>query len=207
MSILIFYKLSVSWFWVKQNSVFSKKSNIFGSIFARSYINVIFFQYWINFFSSIIIIFSLINIVNIYGSSDWVFINLINQLNNDNLSFNDFEYGYISLIPLFFALFLKIGLTPTHLFKIEIYKGIPFISIFYYTTYYFFIYFFFVIFFIFNWCYSYVNLIWVFLLLFLTIGLFNILSILFDVTFIKAFFAYSTVINTVSFFILIVASI
>lgn len=35
------------------------------------------------------------------------------------------------------GMFFKIGFTPSHLFKIEVYKGIPFVSILFYTVYYF----------------------------------------------------------------------
>lgn len=43
------------------------------------------------------------------------------------------------------GLVLKIGITPFHLFKIEVYRGIPFLSIFFYTTFYFLNYFIFFI--------------------------------------------------------------
>lgn len=205
-SILIFYKFVVSKFWIKQNSLFFQKKKLLDRIFSRSYTNVLFFQYWVNFFSSIIILFSIINIMCLYGSSEWFFLNFLNSTNSQNNYFNDFEYTFIFWVPLLFALFLKIGLTPSHLFKIEIYKGVPFISIFFYTTYYFLIYFIIIIVFFKNYLPSYNSIWWFFIFVFIIVGIFYTISLLFDVVFTKAFFAYSTVVNSVGFFILLVCS-
>ena len=46
--------------------------------------------------------------------------------------------GLVFIISVFF----KLGVTPFHLFKVEVYKGIPLLSIFFYTTYYFIVFFF-----------------------------------------------------------------
>lgn len=206
-SVLIFYKFVVSKFWVKQKTMSIQKNKILEKIFSRSYTNVLFFQYWVNFFSSVIILFSVINIVSIYGSSEWFFLNFLNMLNKENYALNDFEYNFIFWVPLFFSLFLKIGLTPAHLFKIEVYKGIPFISIFFYTTYYFLVYFIIFILFLKNYLSSFANVWWFFFLVFIVVGIFYTISLLFDVVFTKAFFAYSTIINSLGFFILLVSSI
>jgi NADH:ubiquinone oxidoreductase subunit 2 (subunit N) len=40
-------------------------------------------------------------------------------------------------LPLLIGIFFKLGMTPLHLYKIEIYRGLPFITIFFYTTYFF----------------------------------------------------------------------
>jgi NADH:ubiquinone oxidoreductase subunit 2 (subunit N) len=102
---------------------------------------MIFFQYWVSFFSSILLLYSVINFLYFFGSTEWVIIDFFNfnqtKLNNTlSLFFNS-----IILVTFFIGFFLKIGFTPVHLFKIEVYKGLPFISIFFYTTYYFLVFF------------------------------------------------------------------
>lgn len=207
LSIIIFYKFVVSKFWIKQDKISGEKKNLMEKIFSRSYVNVLFFQYWVNFFSSVIILFSIINIVTIYGSTEWFFLNLINLLNKESFYLIDFEFNFIFWIPFFIAFFLKIGLTPSHLFKIEVYKGIPFISIFFYTTYYFLIYFVFFIIFVKHYLSTFQYIWWFFFFGFCILGLINVIALLFDVIFTKAFFAYSTVVNSLGFFILIVSTI
>jgi len=107
----------------------------------------------------------------------------------------------IRLLILVFILgvFFKLGITPFHLFKIEVYKGLPFLSIFFYTTYYFVVFFTFFIFLLSDFLNSFINQYYLFLFLVLFFGSIYVVVLLFDVTFLKAFFTYSTVINTIGF--------
>lgn len=66
-----------------------------------------------------------------------MFVDFLNFINLNLIYLNNFNFYLFLWVPFFIGFFLKIGLTPLHLFKIEVYKGIPFISIFFYTTYYF----------------------------------------------------------------------
>jgi hypothetical protein len=203
-SILIFYKFVVSKFWFNEKFSFFKKTNILERVFSRNYINVLFFQYWINFFSSVVLIISIINIMYLYGSTDWFFLNLINSINNNIIYSNDLEFNILLWISFFICFFLKVGLTPAHLFKIEIYKGIPFISIFFYTTFYFMGYFIFLTLFVQIYINSFKIYFYFFFIIFLIVGFIYTLFLLFDVSFTKAFFAYSTVVNSLSFITLLI---
>lgn len=206
-SILIIYKFAVSKFFFKDQNFFDKAKNTFEKNLSKNYINMLFFQYWANFFSSIILFFFVFNIIYIYGLSDWL---LLNYFNKFNLNFNIYENKILILFLMIIFLsgfFLKIGFTPTHLFKIEVYKGIPFISIFFYTTIYFlsfFLYFIMLLYYNIN---SFTIFMWLFFSFFLFTGLFYVISLLFDVNTIKSFFAYSTVVNTLSFLIVMFVSI
>lgn len=152
-SILILYKFSVSKFFFKKN-IFFKNINIFEKTTSKNYLNLIFFQYWVNFFSTTIFLFFIFNIIYIYGSSEWFFINLMYFFNlNINLLISINYIFFWSLF--FFSFFLKIGFSPLQFFKIEVYKGIPLISIFYYTTYYFFSFFFYFVLLVFVNLYNY----------------------------------------------------
>jgi len=203
-SILIFYKFVVKKFLYKKKKDFFKKKNINEKIFSKNYTNVLFFQYWVNFFSSVILIISVINIMCLYGSTDWFLLNLINLLNNNIFYTVDFEFNVLVWSSFFLSFFLKIGLTPSHLFKIEVYKGVPFMSIFFYTTFYFLSYFILFTMMVQVYLNSFkINYYWIFII-FIIIGLVFTITLLFDIKFTKAFFAYSTVVNTISFFILII---
>jgi hypothetical protein len=109
---------------------------------------------------------------------------------------------YILLILITLAFFLKTGLTPFHLYKIELYKGMPFVSIFFYNTFYFLFYFlFFIIFIIFylNELYLiYVNI--TNYLVYMMVA--YIIVFMFNLNYVKVFFAYSTIINSIMFILL-----
>lgn len=206
-SLLILYKFSVSRYWFKNNNFFNKNKNLFNRLLPKSYLNMMFFQYWANFFSSVLLLFSIFNIIYIYGSSEWMFIDLLNLI-NFNISYNfNWNFHTFLWVPFFLGLFLKIGFTPLHLFKIEVYKGIPFISIFFYTTYYFLSFFLFLVLIIFYHINSFKIFWWFFFTIFLLFGLFYIVSLLFDVNLVKAFFAYSTIVNVLTFLIVLVVSL
>ena len=168
----------------------------------KQVLSLLFYQYWASFFSSVIIVYSISIIFFFFGSTNWYILNfLFNFSNHSFLSF-DFFNKILLIVFFSFAFFLKLGFTPLQLFKIEIYKSLPFISIFLYTTIYFFSYFFYFIFLNFFYFSSSWLIIWYIFFFFIVVGSFYSVSLLFDVSYLKAFFAYSTVINSISFSIL-----
>lgn len=196
-SLTILYKFSVSRYSFNNNN-----KQTFSRVLPKSYLNMMFFQYWANFFSSMLIMFSIFNILFMFGSSEWLFLELINK-SNPNFNISNFYLNIYIWLSFFIGLFLKIGFSPLHLFKIEVYKGIPFVSIFFYTTIYFlsfFLYFTIIV-------YSNINLLNnlynIILIIFILIGLFYSIILLFDVNLIKSFFAYSTVVNALNFIIVL----
>lgn len=203
-STIIFYKFIVSKFWFKNNSnYFDINIDKFKKQVPKNYLNVLFFQYWTTFFSSTFFIFFLINLIYWFGSSEFFFINFFENFFKERfLSFN-IVYKYLLFFVFLFSFFLKIGFTPLQLFKIEVYKGLPMISIFFYTTFYFFVYFTYFSLFIFVYLFNFLNYFFFFILFVIILGGFYILSLLFDLNFIKAFFAYSTLINSILFFSLL----
>lgn len=206
-SILIFYKFSVSKFWYRHPNDSWNKRNLLDRLVSRFYLNVLFYQYWVNFFSSVLIIISILNIMYIYGSTEWVFLNFINKINNNISYFNSIEFSFILWTIMFFGLFFKIGVSPIHLFKIEIYKGIPFISIFFYTTFYFTAYFVFFSILIYQHITNFKSFFILPTTIFIIIGIIYIISLLFDTNFTKAFFAYSTIANSLSFLCLLLSAL
>lgn len=157
---------------------------------------MLFFQYWATFFSSVLLVFSLISCIYLYGTTEWFVVNLLN-IHNLN--------SFILLFVLLFGFFVKIGFTPIHLYKIEVYKGLPFFAIFFYTTFYFLVFFMFFIVLILLYLDSFL-IYWVYILFFIMfLGFVFVVSLLFGINYTKAFFAYSSVINTMGFLLIILA--
>jgi NADH:ubiquinone oxidoreductase subunit 2 (subunit N) len=200
---IIFYKLVVSKLWY-QSLDKNKKLN---KIKSKNYINLIFYQFWITFFSTIMIFFFYINTNFIFGTTDWALVNFITFVENNINYFNKKILLILLSLIFLFSLFFKVGVAPFHLFKIEIYKSIPYLSILFYTTYYIVAFLFFLLYLLSNLYLSLFFYIWFIFSLTLILGSIYIISLLFDVNFIKAFFAYSTIINTTNFIIIIVSNL
>lgn len=205
-STIILFKFVVGRDWEIQVS--DKKNNFFNyssNYKSNSFINIIFFQYWISFFSSVLLVFSLLMFIYYYGTTEWV---LLNFLTSVDFFTNDIRFNIniiVTYIVFFIGFFLKLGIAPVHFYKIELYKGLPFITLMIYTIYFFFIFFIFFINII-SVTLSSTAIIWYNIgLLFLTIGVFWVMVLLFDVTNIKAFFAYSTVVNSMAFMSLLIS--
>lgn len=194
-SVLVFYKFNVSKFWFNGKS--TSVSLKFSKLLPKYYVNTLFFQYWSAFFSSILIFYALLNIVSQYGSAEWLILNFTKTIDLNVRYFSNTEFLF-TILPLFFGIFFKLGLTPVHFYKIEVYKGLPLISILFYTTYYFFIFFIFFIYFFAYLLTSFIFWSWLFFTLVVLSGFLYLLSLLFDGYLLKSFFGYSTVINSLN---------
>jgi hypothetical protein len=67
--------------------------------------------------------------------------NFLMNYDLSNFSFNQNIKIIFTSIIFLISVFLKLGLAPVHFYKIEIYKGLPFVTILLYTIYFFFIFF------------------------------------------------------------------
>lgn len=197
-SILIFYKFVSSKFWYN-----TKKPSInnytFKRLLPKNYLNMLFFQYWGTFFGSSMLMFSVISYLYMYSSTEWTFLNILNKVTIQLSYHHDYINNIIISAILLFAFLIKIGFTPIQLYKLEVYKGIPYLAIFFYTTFYFLVFFLFFILLIIFYYSSFLCYWWYTLLLVLVFGGLYVLNLLFDVNYIKAFFAYSTMVNSLGF--------
>jgi|LakMenE18May11ns_1017448.scaffolds.fasta_scaffold9957546_2 NADH:ubiquinone oxidoreductase subunit 2 (subunit N) len=198
-----FYKLVASKIWYKKHLIESPLITV-NNEKPNLYINMIFFQYWITFFSTVLILYTLLNIFYTCGSTEWVFFNFVKTTSLTLQPTDDLDSFFLSAV-LVCSVAIKLGVSPIHLFKVETYKGIPYLSILFYTTYYFIIIFFMFLCLLDESFLSLVNFYYYLIIFILFIGLVYITSLLFDVSYLKAFFAYSTVINTIGFLVLFIS--
>jgi len=135
------------------------------------------------------------------GSTNWSFLNFVFQYPQ---LFIDSEWVQITLVSMVFlvSVFLKLGSAPLHLFKVEIYEGLPYVSILFYTTFYVSVFFLFLIYFFSNLTLSiYINLIQVFIYFILFGLIYVVFNSIFNIQTLKSFFAYSTILNISLFFV------
>lgn len=111
-------------------------------------------------------------------------------------------YIYTIFFSFVFSFFLKLGAAPVHLFKLDIYKGLPYYTIFLYTVIYLVIYMFYFmqIFLInLNGFYTLASHVIVYFILF---GVFFLLVNLFNINCVKSFLAYSGILNILIFILI-----
>lgn len=192
---IIFYKLISS----KINKTDSSlHKNFFPS---KKYINVIFFQFWSTFFSNMFFFYFFIYMLYKIGSTNWYFLNFITMIPTNFLSFEWIQLMFLSLIFML-SVFLKLGSAPLHLFKVEIYDGLPLISILFYTTYYVSVFFIFLLYFFSHLCFSMYVYTIAYLIYFIIFGLvYVVFNSIFNIQLLKTFFAYSTILNISFFFV------
>lgn len=166
---------------------------------------MVFFQYWVTFFSTIFIIYFYINICYLFGTSDLLNIQYY-FLHTDKKVTTSLNIN-ILLFLFIFSVTIKLGIAPLHLFKLEVYNGLPYITIFFYTTFYFLIFFLFFLFFFSTFFSIFLQQIQYLFLIFVFFGSIYTTILLFDVSFIKTFFAYSTIINSLGFLVVFVSSL
>lgn len=204
-STLIFYKFSISKIWFTSNNVKTNdnKNYFINRFLPKTYLNTLYFQYWSTFLSSVLIIISIINLYLVFGSLDFFVINFLLITNNNIMYLKNFKLIFMVILPLLLGVFIKLGLTPFHLFKLEVYKGLPLISIYFYTTYYFLSYVILLSIIFLNIMSSLLFYWWFLFFVALLLGSFYIINLVFDVNLVKVFFGYSTIINSFNFFLFI----
>ena len=205
-SCLVFYKFVVSKIWYNDSKgEYNINYLTLRRVLPKNYLNMLFFQYWATFFSSVMIMFSLIYYIYVYGTTEWIVLNLLNKIMVKFYISNVYVNNTVISAMVVFAFLIKIGFTPLQLYKIEIYKGIPYVAIFFYTTYYFLVFFLFFILLLTLYLNSFLMYWWYILLFIIVFGGIYVISLLFDINFIKAFFAYSTMVNSLGFLTLVMA--
>lgn len=201
-SCFLFYMLSASKLWYK--GVKEKISVTTSNERPVLYVNMIFFQYWVTFFATVLLIYALLCLFYLFGTTEW---SVFNILNNSSLllKYTSTSDSFFISFVLVLSILLKLGIAPVHLFKVETYKGVPYLSILFYTTYYFVVVFFMFLCLLDESIITFVSAYYYLFLFFVSLGLIYIITLLFDVNYLKAFFAYSTVANSLGFLVLFVS--
>lgn len=142
------------------------------------------------------IVYSLINFLFLFGTTDWALINLL-IINNPQTPQNKLLL-IVSLFFLFTGFALKLGVAPFFVYKLEIYRGLPLLALFFYSIFYF-ISFVLVFYIVFGHYFFIATSIFKPLLYLASAVLFILFAFfLITSTLLKQFFALSSLINSVS---------
>jgi len=167
--------------------------------------NIVFFQYWVSFFGSVLLVYSILFCFYYYGTTEFVLVNFLMNLDvRSNSGVGNSHLGLISF-TLIVAFFLKLGLAPVHFYKIEIYKGLPLVTILFYTVFFFIGFFFYFCMLLTSWLQAFTTIWFIACVILVISGAVILTFLLFDVIAVRAFFAYSTIVNSLGFFILLIS--
>lgn len=197
LGILSFYMFSVSKCWHKLN-LDSKLSEVSSKNvqYSKSHLNMLFFNYWSTFFSSVLLFYGLIAISLDSGCSEIKILDFLAGFCFSNNTMSTWAFMSFSWVCFILGFFIKLGLTPIHLFKIEIYKGLPLVSILCYFCVFVVIYLAYFISLLIKDLFFIKIILNSFMVITLSIGILFLTTSMFDIASSRAFFSYSTIINT-----------
>jgi NADH:ubiquinone oxidoreductase subunit 2 (subunit N) len=191
---------TANWFsFFNKNTILKKENSI-----SKYFFNIIFFHFWASFFSSILLIYTIINFYLVFGTTEWVYLNFLIDLTYKGMYNTNILYIYVNLLIFFISFLIKLGISPFFLFKLEIYRGMPLYNIFFYSVVFFLL--FFIIFFLILYYYLpiLVGSLHFFFNLILLFSVITVIFFLFDNTLLRNFFAFSSVINSINLTILLI---
>lgn len=200
---LVLYNLISSNNWFNLSKLNNKKQGSSSTV-SKYFFNVIFFHFWASFFSSILILYSIINFYLYFGTSEWFYLNFLIGLLLKGTYTTNLLFIYLNLLIFFLAFTIKLGISPFFIFKLEIYKGLPLYNVFFYSTVFFLI--FFTLFFLVLFYYLPILTLTLkfFLLLIILVSVILVVFFIFDNILLRNFFALSSLINSLNLLILIV---
>lgn len=164
------------------------------------------FFFWTSFLASVSLFFYLLFFIYYFNTLDLFFLEylfnfmVIKSSWLEQLAMGSIWFGFV------FCVFLKCGLVPFFVWKPLFFKGLSYLYMFIYTCfYYFFLLIFFLIFFnyYFNFLFSYYLVVSSFMLL---VGWVVMFSLMLNNTYLKSFFAISSILNTLFVFIVLLSS-
>ena len=148
-----------------------------------------------SFFGSLVLMFSIINIEKVFGFLQWDQIHFFSLTWQQQIFNNSYIFLFFFWIPFFFGFLIKISYLPFHIWKPEMYKGLSFFSVFFFMTIYFFLLILLIIYIFFFKLSVFIN-IWYIYIYTITILMSTVLIFsIFDLTNIKPFLAYGTLIH------------
>lgn len=193
-SVCLLYFLSTNISWPSKKSLFSLP-NSFLVQYPQGYLNSILFNYWASFFGSILLVFSIININKIFGSLNWNYVNILALSWSNQIFYGSFLYLFFFWFPFFFGFLVKLSYIPVHLWKPDMYKGLSFLSVLFFMTVYFFTLFLIFLLIFFNYLFSFINVWYIYIFICTSFMTMAIIYSIFDLTTIKPFLAYGTLIH------------
>jgi hypothetical protein len=205
---LVFLLLVTSCFSATGN--FAQESMASFSYFAAQlpnfYLNSLLFFFWMSMLASIGLFFFSMHFIFWFYSFEWSLLELMFVFQVAEMSSYQFATQAACWLGLILCLFIKCGVAPFFVWKPAFFKGIPLITVFFYTVFYYF----FLLTFIFLLLTSYANEIFVtfiyFHLLLVSGGLLITVLVFTEVTHLKPFFAFSSIVNSLFMFAGLVGS-
>jgi hypothetical protein len=178
---------------------FSNK-NFFNLNFSKFYVNSLLYFFWISLIGSLFLFLFLTFFLINFFSFDFFFIEYVTLFILTSSTQATFVKGLIIWAGIVLTFFVKTGLAPFFFWKPVFFKGVSFYFIFFYT----FVYYTGVLLFLTMFFIVYLNDLFIyfssFMVILVTTSLFFFLTLLTEATYTKAFFAFSSILNTLLIF-------
>lgn len=157
--------------------------------------------FWMSFITSINLFLYLIYFIYFINTFDFILIDyIVLYFNINSNKFNYLQLNFI-FIGFIFTWFLKLGLVPFFFWKPNVFKGLPFTFISVYVLFFYFLFLIYSVYLFTFFLNELINYIYLFNVILIYIGLIFLIFFLFEITNIKVFIAYSSILNTLLVFI------
>lgn len=132
--------LSASAMYMLVSSRGSLASSQVESRVARQLAGSVFFHFWSSFFSSALLVYSIVSMLMAFGTTEWASIDFLLGLSLQESAGPSVFQLRLSSYSLLLAVLLKLGASPFFFFKLEVYRGLPLVPLVFYSVFYFFVF-------------------------------------------------------------------
>lgn len=196
-SLIFIYLLSTNFYLnINLNNFYTLKYNNF-TIQPIWYFNSLLYQFWISFIGALLLIYSSLNFFKLISFNDWLNLEIYVYMYYHLFKYKSFLQIFFYFFPLILGFFLKLGSLPFFLWKPEIYKNFNLIILFIYMTIYTFSSIYFIIVFFNNYIFLLKNHIYLFVYIISIFSLFFLSLMIFSITEIRPFLAYTSIIHLI----------
>lgn len=135
---LVLEAISASSMYMLVSSRGSFSGSVSGLRSSRQLVSTLFFHFWSSFFSSVLLVFSIISFLLAFGTTEWAYLDSLLSLSVSLGSGPSSLQVYSAAYALVLAALIKLGASPFFFFKLEVYKGLPLLPLVFYSVFYFF---------------------------------------------------------------------
>lgn len=179
--------------------------NFFAGIGPLTFLRSIFYFFWVSLISSLNLFVFLIYMYKFIMSFDWFLVEHIFMYFTTISTVKSIISFGLTWFFIIFSIFLKCGIAPLYLWKPTFFKGLSLTTLLFYISFFYFYLFLFLVLFLTTYMHALFYYYTLITLLFITIGLLNMLIILFESFYIKTFFAMSSILNSLLVLLSIIA--
>jgi formate hydrogenlyase subunit 3/multisubunit Na+/H+ antiporter MnhD subunit len=103
---------------------------------SKHFFGLLFFHFWASFFSAALLVYGTLNLYLLFGTTEWQYLSLLARLSSD-CGGQPRSVLLLAALSLLVGFWVKMGLAPFFVYKVEVYRGLPLPALVFYSVLYF----------------------------------------------------------------------